>query len=152
MFPPIICKMEIDAPEDVVFKHLAYSDGLNKWFTTESSIDQWAGGRIWFRWVEFGPERVTIEDEGEVVEFSEPSLLIFTWKPGVSKTTVKLSIQRWLDRTLVTLTEEGFSDAPEDVRAMLDVACGWGEALMSLKWYLETNASVKAKTLGESDT
>ena len=45
----------IRAPIDKVFEILTTSDGLDKWLTTGAEVDAKPGGRITFRWNDWGP-------------------------------------------------------------------------------------------------
>ena len=41
--------------------------------------------------------------------------------------------------TVIRLREYGYHDTPSGIKAMLECAAGWGEALTLLKYYVEHN-------------
>ena len=58
----------IDAPIERVYETLTTADGWDSWFTDGTTLDAVPGGQIHFRWVNFGADRVTVEDGGPVLE------------------------------------------------------------------------------------
>lgn len=125
------------APRSEVFKAVATSEGLSRWFVTTAVIEPRVGGHIALEWEEFGYDRGTIKDEGGVLSYEENSRFSFTWNPGESRTTVTFAFEEARGGTLVSLTDEGYTDSPQDFEALLACAVGWGEALLALKAFLE---------------
>ena len=136
----------VRAAPEVVYDAFTTSDGLDGWFTSGAQVDPRPGGEICFRWVDWGPDRVTGEDGGPVLEAQAPSCLIFQWYPDnpTYPTTVEIKFQSAVDKdgtpgTIVRLREHGYQDTPAGLKACIDCAAGWGEALTLLKFYVEHN-------------
>jgi uncharacterized protein YndB with AHSA1/START domain len=102
-------------------------------------VDDHPGGEIRLRWVDWGPERITTEDGGPVLEFIPSKRFVFQWHPERHDyaTTVEFDLQPVENGTILSLREHGYEDTPSARIAMLDCAAGWGEALTLLKFYLE---------------
>ena len=92
-----------------------------------------------FRWVEWGPDRVSEEDSGPVLEARRPLRFVFQWHPDGPDyaTTVEVDFQAEGDLTIVRLCESGFRDTSAGREAFANCAAGWGEALTLLKFYVE---------------
>lgn len=125
-----------------IYAALTTSEGLDSWFTTGSKVNAAPGGEILFRWVNWGPDHITVEDTGLVVEAIPVERFIFQWHPDTPDyaTTVEVNITSAEDGTIVRLREYGFADSESGLAAMLNCATGWGEALTLLKFYLEYGA------------
>jgi uncharacterized protein YndB with AHSA1/START domain len=98
--------------------------GLEGWFTQGASVEARPGGEIRFRWVEWGPDRVSAEDGSPVLEASHPRRFVFRWQPDDPSyfTTVEVDFEAVEDGTVVLLREHGFRDTPAGRHACLD--CG----------------------------
>jgi uncharacterized protein YndB with AHSA1/START domain len=122
-----------------VYQALTTSKGLDAWFTTGASVDAHPGGEIHFRWVNWGPERISTEDRGPVLEAIPGSRFVFQWHPDlpVYATTVEINLTPIDGGTIVSLREHGFADTDSGIAALGNCAAGWGEALTLLKFYLE---------------
>jgi uncharacterized protein YndB with AHSA1/START domain len=118
---------------------MATAEGLDAWFTTGASVDARPGGQVCFRWQDWGPDRITAEDGGPVLEASRPERFAFQWYPDDPSyaTTVEIDFEAAEGGTIVRLREHGYQDTPSGLRAMLDCAAGWGEALVLCKFYVE---------------
>lgn len=128
----------VRAPAEEVYQALTTASGLDGWFTTGASVDARPGGSIRFRWERFGPEGVTLEDGGSVLEAVPNKRFVFRWQEHQDPpTTVEIDFEPRQDGTLVRLREHGYPDTPEGLAAMLDCAAGWGEALTLMKFYVE---------------
>lgn len=129
----------IAAPPETVFDAIATSDGLDAWFTTGAIVDARPNGRILFRWKDWGPDHVTGEDGGPVLEAQRPTRFTFQWRPDRPSyaTTVEIDFEARAGGTVLRLREHGYEDTPSGRRKMLECACGWGEALTLLKFYVE---------------
>jgi uncharacterized protein YndB with AHSA1/START domain len=115
------------------------AEGLDAWFTTGASVDARPGGKIIFRWKDWGPERYTGENGGSVLEAKWPEHFIFQWKADSLSydTTVEIYFEPTDEGTVVTLSEYGFEDSPAGLKDMLNRASGWAQALTLMKFYLE---------------
>ncbi len=122
-----------------VYDALTTADGLDGWFTTGASVDARPGGEIRFRWVAWGPDRLTTEDGGLVLEARRPHRFVFQWQPDHPgyATSVEIDLQSVEGGTIVRLREYGYQDTPSGRAALANCATGWGEALTLLKFYVE---------------
>ncbi len=129
----------VAAPPEKVYDAVATSDGLDAWFTAGARVDARPNGRILFRWKDWGPDRITGEDGGPVLEARRPSRFVFQWRPDQPSyaTTVEIDFEARAGGTVLRVREHGYEDTPSGRRKMLECACGWGEALTLLKFYVE---------------
>jgi uncharacterized protein YndB with AHSA1/START domain len=129
----------VRAPRARVYDGIATAEGLDGWFTEGAEVDPRPGGRIRFRWREWGPDRVTFEDGGPVLEAVRPERFVFQWSPDDPsyRTTVELTFREDDRGTVVSVRERGFRDTPSGRRALMDCAAGWGEALALWKFWVE---------------
>jgi uncharacterized protein YndB with AHSA1/START domain len=104
-----------------------------------AQIDPRPGGSIHFRWVNWGPDHITAEDGGPVLEADRPVRFVFQWHPDdpAYATTVEVDFEPSGDDTIVSLLEHGYRDTPGGRAACLNCAAGWGEALTLLKFFVE---------------
>jgi uncharacterized protein YndB with AHSA1/START domain len=132
-------KTLIHAEAERVFEALTTAEGLDSWFTDGAQVDPRPGGSIHFRWVGWGPEEISAEDGGLVLEAERPRRFVFQWHPDEPSyaTTVEINIEAIGDNTIVSLLEHGYHDTPSGRYACLNCAAGWGEALTLLKFYVE---------------
>jgi uncharacterized protein YndB with AHSA1/START domain len=129
----------VAAPREQVYRAFATSGGLNAWFTTGATVEARPGGTIHLLWQDWGPDRITAEDRGTVLEAREPERFVFEWHPDNPSyaTTVEIDFEESEGGTIIRLREHGYRDTPEGLRQMLDCAGGWGEALTLWKFWLE---------------
>ncbi|MFS0823215.1 SRPBCC family protein [Bacillus sp. 1P02SD] len=137
--PEIYHKTYINVPLEVVYKTISTSQGWNAWFTDDTSIDinQDGTGEIRLRWKNLGSNNVDIEDGGKIIEATLNKRFVFQWSPGEQNSTVSFALEPYKDGTLVVLHETGYTNSEKDIKACIDCAVGWGEALILLKIYLE---------------
>lgn len=135
--PHIHHKVSIRADQDVVYGAITTKAGLEAWLTTEASIGGSVGGAVHFRWKNYGPDLINVEDGGDVVEWDPPRVFAFRWQPGRSTTTVRFELASRGSETIVELIESGHAECQEDLDALVDCAAGWGEALTRLKFFVE---------------
>jgi uncharacterized protein YndB with AHSA1/START domain len=122
-----------------VYDALTTAAGLDGWFTKGATVDPRPGGEIRFRWVKWGPESITTEDGGPVLEAMRPERFVFQWhpdQPGYA-TTVEINFDPVEGGTIIRLREHGYQDTPSGRAALVNCATGWGEALTLLKFYVE---------------
>ena len=129
----------VRAPAGKVYDAIATAEGLDGWFTKGASVDARPGGRLIFRWQEFGAERVTDEADCPVLEAERGKRFVFQWQPDSPEysTTVAIDFEEDRQGTLIRLREYGYHDTPGGLRAMLNCSAGWGEALTLWKYYVE---------------
>jgi uncharacterized protein YndB with AHSA1/START domain len=132
-------KIQIKAPIEQVFDHIATAEGLDKWFTSDTSMDSRPGGAIVFRWKNWGIDNYTGEFPGEVVEVKRPSRFTFQWMAdsGGYFTTAEFDFESFGDSTLVRIRESGYEDSTEGMQDLLNRVSGWAHVLTLLKFYLE---------------
>lgn len=129
----------VRAPAERVYDGIATAAGLDGWFTVDAEVDARPGGRIRFRWRDFGPDKVTGEDGGPVLEAERPRRFVFQWSPDdkTYQTTVEIDLEAEEGGTVIRLREHGYRATPAGLRAMLNCAAGWGEALTLWKFWAE---------------
>jgi uncharacterized protein YndB with AHSA1/START domain len=127
----------IHATPDKVYETLTTGAGWDAWFTQGTTVDARPGGMIHFRFKDFGPDHITLEDGGTVLEAVPGEKFVYQWTPGDSTTTISFQLTKLGDGTLVSLVESGYTQSEKDMKAFGDCAVGWGEALTLLKFYLE---------------
>lgn len=137
--PEINHKTYIKVPVEKVYKTISTSQGWNAWFTDETSlvINPDGTGDLRLRWTNFSSENETIEDGGKILEAIPNKRFVFQWSPGEQSSTVTFNFEPYKEGTLVILHETGYTNSERDLKACIDCATGWGEALTLLKIYLE---------------
>lgn len=135
--PNIQHRTYIAASPERVFATLTTGAGWDAWFTQGSTVTAKPGGYIRLRWPDYGPDRITMEDGGAVLEVEPNRRFVFQWQPGEQPTTVAFTLTAQGEGTLVELTESGYTPTPANLHAYVNCATGWGEALTLLKFYLE---------------
>jgi len=91
--PPINYRTYIEKPPEVVYETITTASGWDAWFTQGMEIDAKAGGRIMFRWKDWGADRYTCDAEGPVLEADAPKRFVFQWTPGDSTTTIEFDLK-----------------------------------------------------------
>ena len=91
---------------------LTTADGLNAWFTTGSDIDPRPGGKMVWRWHDWGPDHADYTSYGRVLDMEPPARFLFEWwgEDESRKTQVEFTFEERPDGTLVTVRESGFVD------------------------------------------
>jgi hypothetical protein len=90
-----------------------------------------------------------------VIEVQPGRSFAFRWGSGKGETTVRFTLEPHGLGTMVWVTESGYSHDEDDLISCLDCACGWGEALTLLEFYLEhgvTYGRVPARSDGSDWT
>lgn len=133
---PIFHKVLIKANRMKVFNAITTAEGLDSWFTKGTEIDRQPGGKFIFRWVNWGPDKVTTESKAIVVEIIPPERFVFKWWED-HYTVIEMDFIETEEGTIISLKESGYEDSKEGHRRCLECATGWGEALTLLKFYVE---------------
>jgi uncharacterized protein YndB with AHSA1/START domain len=122
-----------------VYDALTTSDGLDAWFTHGATVEARPGGRIKFRWKNWGPYEYTGENGGPVLEAKRPERFAFQWKAdsGGYDTTVEIDFEPRETGTFVRLVEYGYEEGPTGLQDLLNRATGWGCVLTLMKFYVE---------------
>ena len=135
--PDIRMATFVRAPRGRVYDALTRADQLDAWFTSGAEIDARPGGVMRWRWVDWGPDHVTAEDRGSVLEAKRPERYVFQWQQGLGGTTVEVDFEEHSEGTVIRLREHGYPDTPAGWSGFSDCSTGWGEALTLLKFYVE---------------
>jgi len=126
----------IKTSPEKVYDTITSGDGWNAFFTSETEINPKLGGMITFRWKDWGPNFYTTSAGGPVLEAGRPHKFSFKW--GIERpSVVTFELTGNYGGTVLKLTEEGYPNTSKGRANMLDCACGWGEAVTLLKFYLE---------------
>jgi uncharacterized protein YndB with AHSA1/START domain len=135
--PEIPVATLVRAPRERVYDAFTRAEHLDAWFTTGAEVDARAGGEMVWRWDRWGPDEVTAEDRGPVLEARRPERYVFGWQEKLGGTTVEVDFEAHPEGTVVRLCDHGYPDTQEGRESLLDCATGWGEALTLLKFYVE---------------
>ncbi|UCE09127.1 MAG: SRPBCC domain-containing protein [Candidatus Thorarchaeota archaeon] len=129
----------IRASPEEVYDALTTAEAFNTWFTTESQIEARPGGSFYFKWKDWGPDKISVEDSGPIVEATRPEKFLFKWHGENNSyyTTVEILLERVEEGTAVRLREYGYQDTPSGRQSFMNCSTGWGEALTLLKFYVE---------------
>jgi len=125
-----------NSPKEKVYDAVTSADCWNSFFTTGMEIDLQVGGVICFRWKNWGPDLYSTEVPGTVISCQKPDLFSFEWGRKM-KTTVEFHLEEKYGGTILTVKEYGYPNTSEGINNLLECACGWGEAVTLLKFYLE---------------
>lgn len=127
---------------DRAFNALATARGLNEWFTSDAELEERPGGPILFRWKDWGLDKYTGENPGDVVEYDPPKRFVFHWRAdsGTYFTTVEVDFKEVDEGTIVHLIENGYEDTPAGMVDLLNRVSGWAQVLTLMKFYLEHGA------------
>ena len=99
-------KIFISKSSEIVFDTITDGDGWNAFFTHATEIDPRPGGKMWFRWKDWGPDFYTVEAECKVLKAERPNNFAFEWYP-VGKdnpTSVEFALEAKHGGTVVSLT------------------------------------------------
>ncbi len=135
----------VAVPAEKIYDTITSGDGWNAFFTHATEIDPVPGGKMVFRWKDWGPDHYESSAECKVLTAERPTEFAFEWYP-VGKdnpTTVRFHLEARDSGTVVTLTESGYPDTPKARAMILECACGWGEAVTLLKFWLEHGVRYK---------
>lgn len=129
----------IAKPPEEVYEAIISGDSWNRFFTHDTEINPQPGGKIVWRWKDWGPNFYCGKAEGKVLRAKKPTTFAFQWYPvgRDNPTTVTFELTGEHGGTVVLLTEAGYPDTPESREMILECATGWGEALTLLKFYIE---------------
>jgi uncharacterized protein YndB with AHSA1/START domain len=126
----------IRAKPERVYQAIATAKGLDAWFTKGSSVE---GGRIQFRWKDYGLDHYTGENGGPILEARPPERFVFQWKAdsGLYLTTVEMNFEPVDAGTVVRMVEYGYEDSPKGTQDFLNRVSGWAQTLTLMKFYVE---------------
>jgi len=144
----VVAEVEIAAPPQRVFQALTSSDQLIGWWISDTCvIERWdidprPGGR-WY--LKTGKSTQVIngvdafEAHGEILEYSPPRLLVYTWIANWNDQPSQTTVVSWVlsatkGGTHVRVTHSGLANMPV---ARKDYAGGWTGVLGLLRKFLE---------------
>lgn len=129
----------VRADPEKVFKAMATVDGLNSWFTHDTTMEEHPGGELVLSWKDWGPEKFTGQMVGEFVEATPPERFVFKWPvdSGGYMTTCAIDFEPHPEGTLVRLAEGVYENGEVGNQDMLNRAGGWGGALILMKFWVE---------------
>ena len=132
-------RVYIKASPGKVYDTITSGDGWNAFFTHLTEVNPEPGGRIVFRWKDWGPDFYSVEADGKVHTADRPGRFAFEWYPvgKETPTVVDFRLEEKYGGTVVQVTENGYPDTQAGRDMILECACGWSEALTLLKFYLE---------------
>lgn len=135
--PAIHYRTYIKAPPPKVFAAISTAEGWNSWFTQASTGDFRLGGMITLRWQNWGVDHESLVTESVIPDFEPNHKFSFYWAAGTKNSKVTFQLDAHGDGTIVTVTDSGHGATQHDLEVVVSCACGWGEALTLLKFYLE---------------
>lgn len=129
----------VRSPRERVYDALTQAEHLDAWFTTGAEIDPRSGREMRWRWVNWGPDQVTTEDWGPVVEARRSERYVFQSQAALGGTTVEVDFDEHPKGTVSR------AHASTDIQTRPRAGCRvlglltreWGEALALLKFYVE---------------
>ncbi len=135
----IECGTFIRADPDRVWRSLTTADGVNQWFTSGSTWTHEIGSAMNWRWENWGIDQISTASIGKVLEVEPCERFVFSWSngSGPEPSIVTMTFTPQEDGTKVELVDSGYPDSPAGRRALMDCACGWGEALTLAKVFVE---------------
>ena len=136
---PIKHQTFIQAEPEKVFDTVTSGEGWNAFFTDSTEIDLKPGGKMVWRWKDWGPDFYNGMADAKVIMVLRPFQFAFEWYPvgNDTPTTITFNIKKEFGGTVVRLTEEGYPDTEAGHEMILECASGWAEALTLLKFYIE---------------
>lgn len=130
----------ICAPVHLVYRTLVTREGWEAWFTRRAALRPEVGGEICFHWNIFDGDQVGSVETGRIVEATPDRCVAFAWTGHGIPTSVRFTLERQDQRTLLRVSESGQTIGIDDERCFDHLAFGWNHALSLLKRYLETGA------------
>ena len=129
----------VRAELEQVWEALTTANGVNRWFTTDSEWTHEPGTEMHWRWKNWGVYAISMGSIGEIIEVEPHRRFVFSWGngSGADPSTVTITFEPQDGGTKVELTDCGYPDTPEGRHALMNCACGWGEALTLVKFYVE---------------
>jgi uncharacterized protein YndB with AHSA1/START domain len=132
----IVKEIEVAAPLETVWKALTDGTELARWFPLEATVEPGVGGNVRLSW---GP---AFEATAPVTVW-EPNkrYVLEQAAPSGNPVTVEYSVEARGGKTLVRVTQSGFSSGSEwDEEYFGSTNYGWGFMLFNLREYLEKHA------------
>jgi uncharacterized protein YndB with AHSA1/START domain len=116
-------EIEIEAPPERVWPHVATRDGLERWWTAKRLALEEAQDGGFELVVEFGRDYTIV---GRVLTYDRPRRFAVTWREvegdageWPAETTVTFDLEDLGDRTRVIVEHSGFERLPEAIREQM---------------------------------
>jgi uncharacterized protein YndB with AHSA1/START domain len=138
----------IAAEPEEIFKAITTARDWNRYFTTGMELDPKPGGVCNFKWENRGPELVSHESPGRVIDVRPPSLFVFEWGSPGRETIARMEIEPLHDGSVLTLSESGYPDDEQGREYMVECAAHWGELLALIKFYVEFGVTYRSPAPG----
>lgn len=126
-------KIAIKATPARVWKAITDPTDLAKWFVRRAKVRPGVDGVMELSW---GGVRLPVG----IVVWKEPRTLVLDWVDG---TVVRFDLKKQGPETIVTLTQRGHSDDPNEVDEWATAREGWVLYLLNLKAFLERRADLR---------
>lgn len=136
VLPPILQTTYINASIEKVFNTLTTAKGWDAWFTKGCELNL-ETKKMLFVWKNWGPDRIDYKATATIQSYIENKEFSFIWSEGKHDTLVKFTLNSQGSGTRLHVNESGYKNNEKAAIQMNDCACGWGEALTLLKFYLE---------------
>ena len=135
----VVKEIEVAAPLEVVWQALTDGTELARWFPLEASVAPEVGGNVRLSW---GP---AFEATAPITIWEPNKLYVLEQAaPSGNPVTVEYSVEARGGKTLVRVTQCGFSSGSEwDEEYFGSTNYGWGFMLFNLREYLERHAGVE---------
>ena len=149
----ITYKTYVHRPIEEVFAAISTAEGWNNWFTTRCRLELWPGGAFEPEWAGFGPDLIDCRETGRVLEVAAPRRLVLQWTPAGphDPTTIEFNLYEKYGGTVVAVSDSGYPVLSfQNQLVFLECACGWGEALTLLKFFLERGVRYRHPQLGRA--
>lgn len=137
--PPILHTTYINAPVEKVFETITTAKGWDAWFTKGMELNL-ETKKMLFAWKNWGPDKVELQATATIKSYKPNQEFSFIWNEGKHDTLVTLTVSPQGEGTRIEARESGYKNNQQAAVQMLDCACGWGEAITLLKFYLELGA------------
>jgi uncharacterized protein YndB with AHSA1/START domain len=132
----VVKEIQVAAPVEAVWKALTDGTELARWFPLEATVEPGVGGKVRLSW---GPEfeatsPLTIWEPNKRMGWESAT-------PSGNPLSMEFSVQARGGKTLVRVTQSGFSSGSEWDEEFFDSTdYGWGFMLFNLREYLERHA------------
>lgn len=134
----------VAAPINKVFEVVTDSKHLDRYFTTGMELDPRVGGACNFKWEDRGPDLISLESPGRVIEIDPPRRFVFEWgRPG-ERTIAALSLETRRNGTVLSVLEDGYPQTEDGLRSILECSAHWGELLALIKFYVEYGVTYRS--------
>jgi uncharacterized protein YndB with AHSA1/START domain len=139
--PTYEVQLKIRKPAAEVFDAVVGPERLSSYFVQAASAPLTEGATVKWRFAE-----VPGEHDVHVLRVVQNQQIVFEWRSGTgNKIEVRMMFQALdAENTLVQISERGWRDTPQDIKASHGNAGGWMHMMCSLKASLEYGINLRA--------